>query len=240
MARFWTSLPFPSLPVVPLLFPLAVAAPLSAEEATSLPLSLTQPTCIGCAITQPVWKGLKEKERDELKQGKVLIHKLEKEMGKGEATARVVAMGIIPRPPALVWKGLFTFSRWHRFLPNLEEARVTRVEGERLWLWHRLKVLFVPVEYTVVYRFHPEGGRAEWELDATLPHDIEETVGYWGVEPLGKEHTLLIYTAYVRVGRFVPKFVEDLLTRESLPRIVEGVRKEVLARFPEPGKSGEP
>lgn len=211
------------------------ASPLTAGEAVTLPQALTSPICIGCQVTDPVHKRLNSEEWEKLLRGKILVRKLERSLGERETTARVVAIGLIPRSPLQVWKALFTFHRWPEFLPNLTAVKIVRIHGERLWLWHRIKILIVSLEYTVIYDFAPERGVAHWQLDHTLPNDIEDTVGYWGVEPVKEGVTLLTYEAYVRVGRLIPAFVEDLLTRESLPRIVEGVREEVLTRFPPSG-----
>jgi len=198
----------------------------------SYPASLTAPRCVGCNIQDPILPRLAPDEVRKLEEGKVLVKKEVVREREEEATAEVMAMVVIPRPPEKVYRALFTFSRWPHFLPNLKAVKVIKTEGEALWLWHEVKVLFVSVEYTTIYHFDPERGVARWTLDRTLPHDIEDTEGFWRLEPLQGGRTLLIYNARVRVGRFVPPFVEDLLTRESLPRVVTGVREEVLRRFP--------
>jgi ribosome-associated toxin RatA of RatAB toxin-antitoxin module len=206
--------------------------PLFSSEPISYPSSLTSPSCVGCALEDPILSHLTPEERKKLGEGKVLVKKVVMREREEEATAEVMAMVMIPRSPEQVYHALFTFSRWPHFLPNLTAVKVLKTEGEELWLWHEVKVLFVSVEYTVIYRFDPQRGIARWTLDRTLPHDIEDTEGFWRIEPLKGKGALLIYKARVKVGRFVPQFVEDLLTRESLPKVVTGVKEEVLRRFP--------
>ncbi len=202
-----------------------------AFAAPQMPTSVTSPACIGCKADVATIEGrLTPADRDALKAGKIVTLKEEDSRSDEKLTGRVFAYGIIPAAPAQVWGVLTDFSAWPTFLPKVREVRVDKVEGDNLWLYHKLKIM-ISLEYTVIYTFEPEIGRARWVLDKERKHSIGDTTGFWEMIPVnGGRWTLATYHATVDTGMPVPGFVENFLTKESLPQIIEGLRDAVVKR----------
>lgn len=203
----------------------AFAAPLP-------PAAVTAPSCVGCEADVATIEGrLSKDDWAKLRKGQIITLKEDDVRGEDSISGRVFAYGVIPAPPTKVWETLADFDSWPNYLPRLETVRVDKVEGENLWLYHMLKIMFVSIEYTVIYTFEPEIGRASWVLDKEAKHDIGDTSGFWEFVPVNQgRFTLATYHANVNTGMPVPRFVENFLTKESLPQIIEGLRGEVQRR----------
>ncbi|HKC50685.1 MAG TPA: SRPBCC family protein [Myxococcota bacterium] len=144
------------------------------------------------------------------------------------------AASLVPRPPREVWAVLTDFERWPEFMPLLRETRVERREGAQLWVAQKFSVLFYPMRHTTVYQLDASDGRLAWRLDPDAPHDLAASEGHWeliGVD--GGSATLVRYEAKVRAGRAVPEFLERMLRERALGQMLDGLRGEVLRRFPQ-------
>jgi polyketide cyclase/dehydrase/lipid transport protein len=149
-------------------------------------------------------------------------------------SASSLAASLVERPPSEVWSVLTDFERWPEFMPLLRETKVERREGASLWVAQKYRVWLYPMRHTTVYRLDPDAGRLEWRLDTDEPHDIAASAGHWelvGVD--GGRATLLRYEATVNAGRAVPGFLERMLRERSLGQMLDGLRREVLRRFPQ-------
>ena len=149
------------------------------------------------------------------------------------SASSTAAESLVDRPPQQVWSVLTDFEQWPRFMPLVRETRVERREGPSLWVAQKYRVWLYPMQHTTVYRLEPELGRLEWQLDPTAPHDIAASVGHWELLAVdGGRATLLRYQATVNAGRAVPAFLERMLRDRSLRQMLDGLRDEVLRRFP--------
>ncbi|HXZ84393.1 MAG TPA: SRPBCC family protein [Myxococcota bacterium] len=218
-----------------------LAACLAAAAAPERPLPLPPPPvgaapCIACrgpaldpatAFSAGDWAALQ--------RGAVLSGAPEELRAPGDSAASSVAASLVERPPGEVWSVLTDFERWPQFMPLLRETRVERREGPRLWVAQKYRVWLYPMRHTTVYQLEPELGRLEWRLDTDAPHDIVGSAGAWELVAVdGGRATLLRYQARIDAGRAVPAFLERMLRERSLGQMLDGLRREVLRRFPEP------
>ncbi|HXX46739.1 MAG TPA: SRPBCC family protein [Myxococcota bacterium] len=149
------------------------------------------------------------------------------------AEPSIAAASLVDRPPQQVWSVLTDFEHWPQFMPLVRETRVQRREGASLWVAQKYRVWLYPMQHTTVYRLEPELGRLDWQLDLSAPHDIAASAGHWELAPVdGGRATLLRYQATVTAGRAVPAFLERMLRDRSLHQMLDGLRREVLRRFP--------
>ncbi|HVO25894.1 MAG TPA: SRPBCC family protein [Candidatus Margulisiibacteriota bacterium] len=213
------------------ILPLVLVAQLNVE---GLPQPIPTPGCIGCRVDlAEIRRSYSDADWQALMQGKV-VTTLSREAGAGGTVQSTnEASAIIPYPPAEVWSVVTDFESRPRFVPGNKEVQIVRRDGNRLWIAEHLRVLLINVRFVVISTLEPEQGRVTWVLDRDAPHDIADTTGSWTVVPLaGGQETLVRYRTWIDSGRSVPRFVEDFLTKRSLPKIVEGIRSEVHRRFP--------
>ena len=151
-----------------------------------------------------------------------------------DAAASSNAESLVERPPQEVWSVLTDFERWPDFMPLVHETKVERRDGPSLWVAQKYRVWLYPMRHTTVYRLAPDEGRLEWRLDPSAPHDIASSAGRWELQAVnGGRATLLRYHATMSAGRAVPAFLERMLRERALSQMLDGLRREVLRRFPE-------
>jgi len=208
------------------------AAEATPPEATS---AVAAAPCIACRapIANPAslyssadWVALQDGE---------VLRQVDSRASEGDDLAGATrAESLIKRPPANVWAVLTDFEHWPEFMPLIRRTRIERRVGARLWVEQRYRILLVPLAHTSIYELDPPDGRLSWHLDEEQPHDIAASQGEWELVPVsaGRE-TLVRYDARISAGRAVPAFVERMLRQRSLEQLLEGLRTEVLRRYPE-------
>ncbi len=169
-----------------------------------------------------------------LQDGAVLRQAVVLENEPNDSSGGTRAESLIRRPPADVWSVLTDFERWPEFMPLIDETRIGRRAGAKLWVEQRYSIMLMAFAHTTIYDLEPRDGRLTWSLDEAAPHDIAASRGAWALLPVaaGRE-TLVRYDARMSAGRAVPEFVERMLRNRSLEQMLDGLRAEVLRRFPE-------
>lgn len=214
---------------------LLLATAASADGPASLPGAAFAP-CVACeADLQAVRADYADEAWQRLWRGEVVTSHAASGDADGGLAGQVMASGLVQRPPGQVWSVLLDFPGHAAFFPNVEETRVQRWEGRRIWIRQHLRVFFTDIRYGAIWTLDPEHGVARFHLDPDVPSDIAGSRGSWQLLPAEAGlHTLVRYTARVDTGRPVPGVVERLLTRRSLPRVLRGLRDAVEERFPPP------
>jgi hypothetical protein len=94
---------------------------------------------------------------------------------------------------------------------------------------HRIRLLFVAVDYRLRYRLDPERKRIAWELDRSAPTPMRRVEGSWELFAMDASRTLGRLATAVDVGDALPRFLETAITRTTLPRTLERCRRWVDA-----------
>lgn len=166
-----------------------------------------------------------------LDKGDILTIDADDRGNRSHQERRVSAAAIIRFPPESVWQALADFERRPEFLPGAKEIRVVKIDGNRIWLDERVKVLLMSIRYRVINTLEPQIGAMSWVLDKSAPHDIADTEGAWRVTGISdSRHTLVSYRVRVATGQPIPGFLEDLVVKHSLPDLIGGLRDEVARR----------
>ena len=95
---------------------------------------------------------------------------------------------------------------------------------------HRARVMLIPIEYRVRYRFDRAHTRMRWELDPGSRGSLERLEGFWELHDLGDGRTLAHFGAAVSVSDALPGFIQETATRKRLPADLESTRRWVNAR----------
>lgn len=94
---------------------------------------------------------------------------------------------------------------------------------------HHIRILFVEVGYRLRYRLDPQRRRIAWELDPSAPNPMRRVEGSWELYAMDPTHTLGRLSTAVDVGDALPAFLEEAVTRRTLPRTLERCRLWVNA-----------
>jgi hypothetical protein len=168
-----------------------------------------------------------------LTHGEIVTSQTEEPQADGSVQSNVESSAIISAPAALVWSVVTDVEARSKFTPGVKTIRIVRADDKRIWVAHDLRFLFfVNIRYQVVDTLDPEQGIMTWSLDKSVDHDIADTSGSWRIASLPSgEDTLVRYRAWIDTGRPVPRFIADFFIKQSLPRIVGGLRGEVQRRL---------
>lgn len=185
--------------------------------------------CIACEADRGALERISPEMWRALERGEVAV-----EHGRsGEEEARAArAWALLPHRAGAVWQVLTAFESWPNFLPNLRKTEVLRREGNRVWLRNRIRVLWLDLQSAPIYELHPEEGRITWRLDPNQQQDLERVEGVWQILPLEDRDACLVqYRILLDAGRGIPRPVEEMLTRRSLPDVLRGLAREIEAEL---------
>ena len=165
---------------------------------------------------------LSEKQQATVDAGEVVIREV-KTTGEGK---RYEAIGIIKAPPKQVMAFLKDFKAFVGPMPNLKKIEFTW-EGNLAHVKQWLKIALTTVFYNLNIA-HYGDSVIEWEF---VEGDIKDTTGYYKFYPLADgTETLIVYNVYTDPGMMVPQFIINMLTKGSMPGVIEAIRKAVAQR----------
>lgn len=197
----------------------------------SLSPSFSHPECVACReearadVTMPT-----SEELASLEKGEILTSE-RRVTDEGEGiVSQVRATALVDARPEEVWSVLADFESRPSYFRDLQAMKIVKIDDRKVWLDEELKFLWVKIHYRVLNSLHPESGLLHFELDKSVPHDIENTKGTWRLIPHGSGSTLVFYAASINTGKPVPAFLERFLVKRSLPGIVGALREEVARR----------
>lgn len=165
---------------------------------------------------------------------------------KGETktvkTQFVSAAVLIPRPLAEVRTVIEDYDNYEKFLPQAEDVKILRKDGNRTLVRYELNfefsIISVGVEYDLEIRKLPNGAYI-WRL---VKGDMDENYGSWEFIPVhGGKDTVAIYTAWSDLAsmgfvvRQVLKAQPDLalaISVSTVSLVAKAIRKRILEVFP--------
>ncbi|MBI5526370.1 MAG: hypothetical protein HY897_08540 [Deltaproteobacteria bacterium] len=165
---------------------------------------------------------LTEKQQTEVDEGEVVIREVK---GGGEGK-RYEAIAVVKAPPKAVMAFLRDFKAFVGPMPNLKKIEFTW-DGNVAHVTQWLKVAITTVSYRLNIA-HYGDSVIEWEF---VEGDIKDTTGYYKFFPRAEgRETLLVYHVYTDPGMAVPQFIINLLTKSSMPGVIEAIRTAVAKR----------
>jgi len=146
--------------------------------------------------------------------------------GAGEVVRAYV---LFDRPLDRVFELLADTDRQGEFRSELEDlATVAKLPDGHVDEYH-IRILFVEVGYRLRYRLDPERKQIRWELDPSFENPMRRVEGSWELFAMEPTRTLGRLSTLVNVGDELPGFLQDQLTRTTLPRTLERCRRWVNA-----------
>lgn len=162
-----------------------------------------------------------------IEKGEVVAVKKGAKDAAGRSSAEGRAMILINRPWTEVWDQLVTNEEYPEFMPHSSKSEEYFRNGNEVGLNERVKALFLDVSYYVIHTRDRDARVIAWRLDHSKKNDINETVGSWTFCPHGENACILVYSARIESGMFLPKAVENFFMNRDLPGIVKAVKKRV-------------
>ncbi len=167
---------------------------------------------------------LSAEQRAQLDRGKAVMVQVQDSAGGG----RGMCIQDVAAPPEAVWSRITSYDQYPRWVGPVSECANYEVEGDHIKTRFVLKGLGFRIQYFIDHIYRPDQGFMTWTLDYSRKSDLDDSVGYWFVEPHPARDgwTRLYYSVDVRMKGRVPKFVQDLVTRQGLKEATGWVKRE--------------
>ena len=165
-----------------------------------------------------------------------------------EKGRRIIAVGEMEAPPAVVFNVIADFEHYPDFMPYVKESRVlSRMGDGEVITYARVVPPFVSErDYLLKVRMTrgmaSNGGvfKIEWTAIPEAQPKIEGVVrvklneGSWLAEPHeGGTRTRLTYTLLTNPGGLIPVFVVNMSNTIAIPKLFEAVRKRSAGKLAE-------
>ncbi len=165
-----------------------------------------------------------------LEEGEVIVSDTSVTGPDGLKQLRGNAMVIIDTPPERVWNTIMDHNRFEEFMPSVKECSIVEDQGASRVVSYNLKVAWADIAYFLKLDYDRDTWHVDGALDKSRPHGISDTRCTWDLQPLdGGKRTMVNYSVYIDSGRFIPKFIERLLSKRQLPTVLENVRKRAVS-----------
>lgn len=159
---------------------------------------------------------------EEINDGDVVVRKVAQH---GDAV-RYEAIGVVDGTPKEVADFMRDYSLRDDVMPHCEDVK---------WEWDKnlakvdltLSIAWKTIRYRL-HLLHYGDSYVEWEY---AYGDIKDTNGSYKFFPhKGGKKTLVVYNVYTDTGMSVPGWIQNLLTKSSLPDVIEAVEEGVKLR----------
>jgi ribosome-associated toxin RatA of RatAB toxin-antitoxin module len=147
--------------------------------------------------------------------------------GKASANAQpglIRALVLFEQDADAVFELLTQTHRQDEYLPLVQSAKTIERYGSGNLDQHELEVLFVDLIFRVRHRWDAKERKISWSLDPSYDNDLRRMDGSWKIYPLEADRSIGEYASRVDIGRLLPDFVQQLLTRRDLPKALHAQR----------------
>lgn len=169
-----------------------------------------------------------DEQKQLLADGEVAFDYVKYDDPEKEGLGHGIAYTVILKPIDACYAVLSDLSKKVEYFPRNVESDILKKEENRIWLKETLDYTLADVEYVLIFSLDPAGHRATFRLDKEYPHDLVDTEGYWTLEQIDEERTLLTYAILkADVGIPVPEFVVKMISSSDLPDIARNIKKRV-------------
>ncbi len=163
--------------------------------------------------------------QDLFKQGWALVDTPGPEDGHFDGFEALV---IFELPPDQVMGLLSQTTRQREFRPDLSSIDTIEQNEDGSVEEHRMRVMFVKIVYRLHYHVSAENSLIQWKLKPAPPENsLDEIEGFWELHPMQVGRTLARFGSRVRIGKALPSFLENIVTRSKLPENIKNSRRWV-------------
>jgi hypothetical protein len=143
------------------------------------------------------------------------------------ADGYVRALVVFAQPRRRTLRLLSQTARHDEFRPELKRVRSLQWSDAGTVDEHRMKFMFMQIDYRLRTHFDFEAGRIWWELDPDFQNDFRTIEGFWELFEMDPGQTLGRFGTRVDVGPTLPIWLQDYATRKNLPKTLERVQRWV-------------
>lgn len=168
---------------------------------------------------------LSTQERARLDRGEVVLVDVLPPGGSDRGGQGGTALAVVKAAPDAVWRVIVDYPHHSGIYPNVVDARVLSVVGDRSLVRYTIGVGPFSFGFHVDNYPDPAQRRLVWELAQRMRNDLfKESWGYWQVDAYG-DVSLVTYAMAART--VLPAFLTRGAERDGLLETVKAVRSRV-------------
>ena len=158
-------------------------------------------------------------EEAQLNAGKTVMKSI-RLPGQG---GRAMAIFDVPAPPEIVWDCINDVKSYPKMVSGVDSC-VTYADATQGGLQvvkseYEISALHMRFKYYVKHTFDPAQRCMVFHLDYDRRSDLDDTVGYWYVDPRGRAVCRVYYSCECKLRGWVPGPVYNMLTKEAVKKV---------------------
>lgn len=146
----------------------------------------------------------------------------------GSSGGRGLAVQDVHATPEEIWSRIMALDKYTEWVSNVTECEVYETKGAHTKARFVLSATVMSVEYFIDHTFYPDKNYLTWTLDYSKESDLDDSVGFWYVQPLQEKPgwSRLYYSVDVQLKGWVPGFIENMITKSGLSKATSWVKRE--------------
>ena len=160
-----------------------------------------------------------------LADGKSVQKQIKKD---GESGGRGLAVQDVHASPEQIWNRILSLEKYPEWVSNVTETETYEKQNGHVKARFVLSATVMSVEYFIDHTYYPEANYLTWTLDYSRESDLDDSVGFWYVQPLAEKPgwSRLYYSVDVKLKGWVPGFIENMIAKSGLTKATAWVKLE--------------
>jgi coenzyme Q-binding protein COQ10 len=130
---------------------------------------------------------------------------------------------VINAPQEKVFDIIINYDRYPEWLTEVKKIRTSDRKGNEVKIHYEVDFKIKTIRYTILAR-EERPQRMSWSF--VEGEVMKDNKGSWMLEPEGEGRTKVTYSVEVTVGPLVPKSILNALVDQSLPKMLEAVKRQ--------------
>jgi len=129
---------------------------------------------------------------------------------------------VVNAPPEKVYDIVINYDRYPEWLTEVKKITTSERKGSEVKVHYEVDFKIKTIRYTILAR-EERPKRMSWSF--VEGEVMKDNKGSWVLEPEGEGRTKVTYSVDVTVGPLVPKSILNALVDQSLPKMLEALKR---------------
>jgi ribosome-associated toxin RatA of RatAB toxin-antitoxin module len=129
---------------------------------------------------------------------------------------------VVNAPQEKVFDIIINYDRYPEWLTEVKKIHTSDRKGNEVKVHYEVDFKIKTIRYTILAR-EERPQRMSWSF--VEGEVMKDNKGSWVLEPEGEGRTKVTYSVEVAVGPLVPKSILNTLVDQSLPKMLEAVKR---------------
>jgi uncharacterized membrane protein len=146
----------------------------------------------------------------------------------GRPAGRGVGAIVVDRPIAEVWATISHYEDKAEYQPRVVSVTVLDKKPGSLRVRMEIDASVTTARYTGLYTLDEAQHTITWTIDQSAPDNtVADVAGDYHLYEVSPQSTLVVYRTFVDPGTRVPRFIQNFITRRSLPNLLRATKQRI-------------